>query len=103
MTRAWSAASPSRRQTTRRQAELDRANTEIALLNEELKIKNDRLGRVPPRRRPHYRATDRMRILQLKAARRRSTTQTAGIFAVSEDTIATWLRRIDEEGDSALV
>ncbi|MFT4844070.1 MAG: hypothetical protein ACI90M_004552, partial [Candidatus Azotimanducaceae bacterium] len=36
-----------------------------------------------------------MRILQLKAARGWSTTQTANIFAVNEDTVATWLRCID--------
>ena len=69
LTQAWGSAATTRRRTTRLHAELDRARTEIALLNEELAIKNGRLGRVPPRRRPHYRPTDRMRILQLKAAR----------------------------------
>ncbi len=103
LTRAWGSAATSRLRTTRLQAELDRAQTEIALLNEELAIKNDRLGRVPPRRRPHYRPTDRMRILQLKAARGWSSSQTAEVFAVTEDTIATWLKRTDEEGDRALV
>ena len=103
VTQAWASSATSRRSTTQLKAELDRTKTEIAMLNEELAIKNDRLSRVPPRRRPHYRATDRMRILQLKTARGWSTTQTASIFAVSEDTVATWLRRIDEEGDSALV
>ncbi len=54
LTRAWGSSSTSRRRMTRLQADLDRAMTEIALLNEELAIKNDRLGRVRPRRRPHY-------------------------------------------------
>jgi hypothetical protein len=103
LTRAWASASTSRRRTTRLQAELDPANTQIALLSEELAIKNDRLGRMPPRRRPHYRPTDRMRILQLKAARGWSTAQTAEVFAVTEDTIVSWLQRTDEEGDRALV
>ena len=103
LTRAWASGASSRRRTTRLLAELDRAETEIALLNEELAIKNDRLVRVPPRRRPHYCATDRMRILQLRAAHGWSTTQTAAVFAVTEDTITTWLRRTDEEGDRALV
>jgi len=44
-----------------------------------------------------------MRILELKAARVWSRSQTAEIFAVTEDTVATWLRRTDEEGDHALV
>ncbi len=103
LTRAWGSAATSPRHTTRLQAELDRAKTEIALLNEELAIKNDRLGRVPPRRRPHYRPTDRMRILQLKAARGWSSHQSAEVFAVTEDTIAMWLKRTDEEGERALV
>ena len=54
LTRAWAASATSRRRTTRLKADLYRAQTEIALLNEELAIKDDRLGRVPPRRRPHY-------------------------------------------------
>ncbi len=103
LTRAWGSAATSRLRTTRLQAELDRVRTEIALLREEVAIKNDRLGRVPPRRRPHYRPTDRMRILQLKAARGWSSSQTAEVFAVTEDTIAAWLKRTDEEGDRALV
>ena len=103
LTRAWATAATSRQPTTRLQAELDRANTEIALLNEELTIKNDRLDRVPPRRRPHYRPTDRMRILQLKAARGWSTEQTAKVFSVTEDAVATWRRRTDDDGDNALV
>ena len=44
-----------------------------------------------------------MRILQLKAARGWSLHQTAEVFAVTEDTIATWLNRTDEEGERALV
>ncbi len=103
LTRAWGSAATSRNRKTSLLAELDRAKTEIALLNEELTIKNDRLARVPSRRRPHYRPTDRMRILQLKAARGWSTAQTSEAFAVSEDTIATWLRRIDEDCERELV
>ncbi len=51
LTRAWSSSSTSRRRTIRLEADLDRATTEIALLKEELAIKDDRLGRVRPRRR----------------------------------------------------
>ena len=46
LTRAWGLAATSRLRTTRLQAELDRGRTEIALLREEVAIKNDRLGRV---------------------------------------------------------
>jgi transposase InsO family protein len=103
MTRAWASSTKAARGTTRLQAELDRAQTEIALLNEELSIKNERIARVAPRRRPHYGPVHRMRILQLKAARGWSSAQAAAVFAVTEDTIASWLKRIDEEGERALV
>ena len=56
----------------------------------------DRLGRVPPRRRPHYGPVQRMRILKLKAARGWSSSQVAQIFAITEETIASWLKRVDE-------
>ena len=103
LTRAWASASTNRRRPLQTQAEIDRARTEIALLNEELTIKSNRLARVPPRRRPHYGPVDRMRILQLRAARGWSVAQTAESFAVTEDTIASWLRRADEHGERPLV
>ena len=54
---AWASGATSRRRTTRLLAELDRAETEIALLNEELAIKSDRLVRVPvPTENPVRRA-----------------------------------------------
>ena len=62
-------ASSSRNPRKRMAAELDRANTEIALLKEELDIKDDRWSRLPSRRRTYYLPVQRMRILQLKAAR----------------------------------
>ncbi len=103
LTRAWSSSATSRRRTIRLEADLDRAMTEIALRNEELAVKDDRFARVPPRRRPYYGPTQRMRILKLKAARGWSSSQAARVFAVTEDTIASWLKRVDEEGERALV
>ena len=44
-----------------------------------------------------------MRILRMKAARSWSSAQTAEIFLITEETIASWLRRIDEEGEHTLV
>jgi transposase InsO family protein len=44
-----------------------------------------------------------MRILKLKAARGWSLSQVARAFAVTEETIASWLKRVDEEGERALV
>jgi putative transposase len=44
-----------------------------------------------------------MRILQIRAGRGWSICQTAKRFLVTEETIMSWVRRIDEEGESALV
>lgn len=64
-TLARSRAATSRHQRERLRAELDRAQTEIALLKEELSIKDARWSRLLSRRRPHYTPFERMRILQL--------------------------------------
>jgi hypothetical protein len=50
-------------------AELERTTNEIALLREELEIKDSRWSRLSSRKRPHYTPIQRMRVLQLKAAR----------------------------------
>lgn len=60
--------------------ELDRARTEIAQLKEELDLKDARWSRLPSRRRPYYTPLQRMRILQLKAARGWSCEQAARVF-----------------------
>ncbi len=44
-----------------------------------------------------------MRILKLRAARGWSVAQTAQRFLVTEETIASWVRRVDEGGERALV
>ena len=54
----------------RLQGQVDAADTEIALLREELNIKDARWSRLHSRRRPHYTPIQRMRILQVKATRR---------------------------------
>jgi hypothetical protein len=54
LTCAWSRAATGRSSRTRLEAEFDRANTEIALLKEELDIKDSRWNRLPPRRRNSY-------------------------------------------------
>jgi len=97
------AVARSRRVRARLRVELDRAENEIALLKEELAIKDARWGRVPPRRRPHFTAVQRMRILQVKAARGWSCEQAAEVFMVDEQTTHSWLRRVDEQGESALI
>ncbi len=80
-----------------------RLEHELALLLEELRIKDARLERVPPHRRPHYPAVERLAILELRAARGWSAAQTAERFFVAEATVESWMMRFDEDGPSALV
>ena len=99
--RGWAANSINAR--VRLVADNDRLKQDNQLLREELRIKDARLAKIDPRHRPYYPATERMAILEFKAARGWSLAQTARAFLVEPDTIATWLKRIDEDGSSALV
>lgn len=81
----------------------ERLRQQIALLREEIRIKDARMAQLAPQRRPHYPANERMAILELRAARGWSLAQTARAFLVTSLTIATWMRRLDEEGPHALV
>ena len=85
LTSAWARACGTRRS---RAAEVDRLRAEIALLREELDIKDERWARSSAHKRPHYGPVHRLRILQLRASRGWTTAQTAQRFLVTEDTIA---------------
>jgi transposase InsO family protein len=87
----------------RRQAEDDRLQQEIQLLREEIRIKDARMEQLEAHRRLHYPPTERLAILELRAARGWSLAQAARIFLVSPLTIASWMGRLDEEGPDALV
>jgi len=93
----------SRRARSRLQTELERADNEIVLLREELAIKDARWGRVLSRRRPHFTPIQHMRILQVRAARGWSCEQAAQAFVIDEQTERSWLRRVGEEGEGALI
>ena len=73
------------------------------MLEEEHAIKDARWIRLPACRRPYYGPVHRMRILKLRAARGWSVEQTAARFLMTEETVASWIRRVDEEGEHALV
>ena len=96
-------ASHSMNSQLRRQAEDDRLQQETQLLREEIRIKDARMEQLEAHRRPHYPPTERLAILELRAARGWSLTQTARTFLVSPLTIASWMGRLDEEGPDALV
>ena len=93
------------RATSRRRlrVQLDQATTEIALLREELSIKDSRWERSRSRRRPHYTPTQRMRILQLRSARGWTLEKTARVFLVDLQTVLIWMRRLDEQGERTLI
>jgi hypothetical protein len=100
-TRSWAANIVNAR--IRLKTELDRAKQEIVLLREQNRIKDARMARTDPHHRPHYPPTERMAVLELRAARGWSLEQTAEAFVVTAATIACWMKRVDEEGADAMV
>ncbi len=96
-TRSWCA--DSRLARIRLQAYADHLCQELALLREEIRIKDARLGLIPAAERPRYPPALRMAILALRSARWR----TAKAFLLTAPTIAAWMRRLDEQGPAALV
>ncbi len=99
--RGW--ASETLNASLRRRAEMDRLQQEIHLLREEIRIKDTRMQHLGPPKRPHYPPTERLAILELRAARNWSLAQTARTFLVTPLTIASWTARLDEDGPDALV
>jgi len=85
------------------QAENDRLRREVSLLSEELRIKDARMERIPAQRRPHYPPKERLAILELRAARAWSLAQTARRLLVTPLTVASWTKRLNDEGPDALV
>ena len=61
------------------------------------------MASIPAHQRPFYRPPERLAILELKAARGWSLEQTAKRFFVCPKTVATWMKRLDEDGAAALV
>jgi len=100
-TRSWAVDSMNGR--VRLKAENDRLLQENASLREEMRIKDVRMAQISPHRRPHYPPTERMAILELRAARGWSLQQTADMFLLTAPTVASWMKRVDEEGPDALV
>ncbi len=81
---------------------LDRVQNDSALLREEIRIKDARTARLPPRRRPQYSPQERMAILELRAARAWNLAETARTFMVEPETIASWMKRAADKEDGLL-
>jgi putative transposase len=84
-------------------AECDRLKERVAMLEEELRIKDARMARIAAARRPHYPPSERLAILTLRAAAGWNAAETARRFLVTAATIAEWMHRLDEQGPEALV
>ena len=100
-TRSW--AANNRNARIRLKQRNDRLRQEVALLTEELRIKDARMLRIPAQRRPHYPPTERLAILELRAARGWNAAQTARRLLVTPTTVASWTARLDDEGPASLV
>jgi len=88
-TRSWAVDSVNGR--VRLKVENSRLRQEVALFEEEIRIKDARMAQINPHRRPHYPPTERMAILELRAARGWSLQQAADTFLLTVATIATAL------------
>ena len=73
------------------------------MLREELRIKDARMSIIAPHRRPRYAPTERLAILEVRAARGWSLKQTAAAFLLAPATVASWSQRVDEGGSKALL
>ena len=102
-TGAWGLAATESHRRARRSVEIDRLESEIAHLHEELRIKDARMSYIAPQCRPRYSPEDRLAILKLKAARGWSAAETARRFLIQPSTICYWLKRLDEIGEKALL
>jgi len=100
-TRGWAATKLSSR--VRLISQYERLEQEVALLEEENRLKDARLTRVPGHERPHFTPVERLAILQLRAVRGWSARETADRFLLSHATVSAWMRRLDEWGPDALV
>ncbi len=89
--------------SVRSRSDFDQLRRENALLKEELRLKDARMERVSPRRRPHYRPAERMSILELKACRGWTAEEVANRFHLSSATVSSWQRRVDDPESAGLL
>ena len=100
-TRSW--AANNRNARIRLKTQNDRLHQEVALLTEEMRIKDARMLRIPAQRRPHYPPIERLAILELRAARNWNAAQTARRLLDTSTTVASWTTRLDDEGADSIV
>ena len=62
-----------------------------------------RIACTAPNKRPHYPPSERLSIVMLRARAGWNASETAERFLLAPPTIASWTKRLDEEGPEALV
>ncbi|MBI2378610.1 MAG: hypothetical protein HYV07_31715 [Deltaproteobacteria bacterium] len=82
---------------------LDLAKAEVALLREEVRLKDARLARLDVRKRPHYKPAERLAILELPAARGWSLAETSRHLLVEPAPISDWERSLSQQGKETFV
>jgi len=75
------------------EVEIERPQHEIALLRDEIRIKDQRMRRIAAERRPHYQPIERLEILELRAVCGWSLRQAADAFLLSPATVWSWTKR----------
>ena len=94
---AWSKAENASAPTACLKGQIDKLQTELAQSQNQNRILMARFGRISPQRLPNYSPTERMEILAHKSACGWNLQQTAEAFMLSENTISSWMKRIDDE------
>ena len=83
--------------SSRLRRKIERLERELAVVREEMRIKDCRLARIPSLRRPHYTPVERLHILEVRAARGWSALKTAERFHLSPVTVCSWTGRLNDE------
>jgi transposase InsO family protein len=99
--RAWAENSPLPR--VRLAGELAVVRAQLALVERENRLLRARFERVPAANRPHFTPAERLEILAIKSETGWTAAELARRFLVTPLTVARWLRRLDEGGESALL
>jgi transposase len=79
----------------RHQAELDAKDWKIHLLETELRLLQQRFGRLEPAMRPHYDDLEKTEIIQLMRLRKWKLVDAANHMLLHENTIRKWLRLLE--------
>ena len=80
----------------RLRTDAQRLQDHVAMLEEQMRIKDARMARIEPRKRPHYTPQERLQILLLRSANGWSLARTAREFLVCQETIKHWMEALKD-------